>query len=331
MELRREVSLFTERTEDTTTIVSLTDGGGQDERAEGAGLVQSHISDREPTVEGTVMVYADLTKVHLPGGEQVGGGKRGACTGFTAQSRKRLLEQLAKCRNCNSGLFVTLTYPGEYSFDPRRWKRDLATFRKRLLRIQPNCGAFWRLEFQKRGAPHFHLLIFNQTASARRLRQWIKLAWYQIVGSGDERHYKAGTQVDLITSRKHAMCYASKYAAKTSDQDVADQEALAHLRGVGRVWGTFGNLDFEEAMIFTVTPEQAVELKRMVSRWMASKKSKFSRRLARSRCGVGFSAFGLGDLSCPLWSRHWHNTAYRMLEKIDGRLLVNNFPQERAA
>ena len=44
-------------------------------------------------------------------------------------------------------------------------------------------GFLWKLEFQKRGTPHFHLLLFDPTTpSIKELRSLVKEHWYKIVG-----------------------------------------------------------------------------------------------------------------------------------------------------
>ena len=57
---------------------------------------------------------------------------------------------------------------------------------------------FWCLEFQQRGAPHFHLFLGKRTGQAAgdivRLRREIALSWYRIVASGDPRHLRAGVR-----------------------------------------------------------------------------------------------------------------------------------------
>lgn len=269
-------------------------------------------------------VYADLVKVKRTNQPAPEGGKRGKISGFSNASRKRFLESIAKTRNQENGSFITLTYPGEYSPDPRRWKRDLDVFMKALKRQQPGIAGFWRLEFQRRGAPHYHLITFGRAGDLETLRTWCSETWYRVVDSGDERHLKAGTNVRQIENRAHAMRYASKYAAKvaTSTTMCIDQVLelvvmallgadplllnsymqTALLRNeptkeVGRLWGKFGGLDQSPVFVDALTVDGFIELKRQAVRWLKSKGSSFSKRLARQRSRQGFSIFGLGDMS----------------------------------
>lgn len=165
-----------------------------------------------------------------PGGVSPGG-PRGAITEFSAAARRRLIDFLAEINQKLAGrlpLFLTLTYPAAWPDDPAEWKRHLDNWLKRLARRHPGASAVWRLEFQVRGAPHFHLLLWGCKWMDRG---WLSGSWFQVVGSGDQRHHKAGTRVEFIRSWRGVMWYAAKYVAKKS---------LAPCPGrVGRFWGVF--------------------------------------------------------------------------------------------
>jgi hypothetical protein len=127
-------------------------------------------------------------------------------------------------------LFLTLTYPREWSGDWHRWKRDLDVFLHRVHRKFPHAGAVWKLEPQRRGAPHFHLVVCGVPHLGKA---WLSRAWYEVVASGDERHLRAGTQVQAVQSHRGVISYAAKYATKGAEAPEGWQE------GVGRWWGTF--------------------------------------------------------------------------------------------
>jgi hypothetical protein len=144
-----------------------------------------------------------------------------------------LLELLASLNREALGLlplFLTLTYPGSFSPDPGVWKRDLDVFIKRLRRAYPDAALIWKLEPQKRGAPHFHLLLFGVEHIPYT---WLRRAWFEVVGSGDEKHLLAGTRVERVKSWRGVMSYAAKYLGKV--------EAAADWPDyVGRWWGVSG-------------------------------------------------------------------------------------------
>jgi hypothetical protein len=130
------------------------------------------------------------TKNRLSSHRRCGDGIRDRVRGFSRTSRRNLLTRLA---SINRGafkafrgriLFVTLTYPKQYPEDPELCKRHLKALRKRLQRKFKSFAAFWRLGIQKRGAWHFHLLLFvgPYFGSVGELRSSISSAWYEVTG-----------------------------------------------------------------------------------------------------------------------------------------------------
>jgi hypothetical protein len=201
-------------------------------RAAALGLSTVQISSEQ--APGTLRFFVGGEHARLRGDPDLGGpvgGERGSVRGFSKASRRRLLQFLHTIDRERSGwpLFVTLTYPREWPGDPRRWKRDLRVWLERLRRSMPGVWCVWRLEPQRRGAPHYHLLVFGVE---RVSIEWLSATWFQVVGSGDERHLRAGTQVQRVQSWRHVIGYAAKYLAKEAAELPAGWEA-----GVGRWWG----------------------------------------------------------------------------------------------
>jgi len=176
--------------------------------------------------------------------------KREAITEWSAKSRMALKCALAKLKRDELGqaLFLTLTYPGEFPApdDHAIYKNHLRVFNQALARAFGACG-FWKLEFQSRGAAHFHLIIFGlEGQDIEALRQWVSQRWFDIVGSGDERHRRAGTQVDKAKSINGAMSYLTKYISKD------DQTRPGNF--TGRYWGRFN------AQALPVCPMESIDL-----------------------------------------------------------------------
>lgn len=203
------------------------DGGRKYEAAGcAAGLSHCHIS---PSV--TYHRGATLVQTYIPGPGRVGKrGVRRAISGFSAKSRRRLQQTCAEIQRDELPVFITLTYPGEFPTDSRIWKRHLDTIGKALVR--QGYGFIWKLEPQKRGAPHFHLLAYGPVRGLHSFRMWLSEAWYRVVGSGDIRHFRAGTQVSRIRSMRGVRAYAAKYMSKTIDG--------AGWDAPGRFWGVVG-------------------------------------------------------------------------------------------
>jgi hypothetical protein len=183
--------------------------------------------------------------------------KRGIVKDFSIESRQRLQRLLASINQDVAGLptFLTLTYPFEYSLQWEVWKRDLDVFFRSFRRKWPRAWGVWRLEFQKRGAPHFHLLLWDGpiieepmevyspkkkkmvwignpgNENNKELFQWFSSTWYRVVGSGDGKHLKAGTRIEPIQSWNGVFYYTSKYLAKMTEGNFVP-EGYA-----GRYWG----------------------------------------------------------------------------------------------
>jgi hypothetical protein len=144
---------------------------------------------------------------------------------------QKLVSQLKTSAVC-AGLFITLTYPSKFP-DGVKAKRDLHTFLKRLKRAHPGAAGLWKLEPQKRGAPHFHLIVLGVPFVDH---VWVATAWFEVVGSRDHRHWQAGTEVRRVKSHQHAVHYVSKYIAKPTES-YEDGDGLGE---VGSRWGKFG-------------------------------------------------------------------------------------------
>lgn len=206
----------------------------------------------------------------------VGGGKRGKVKGFSLKSRRRLMVKIAQTKKAILPLFVTLTYPGVYSEDPRIWKRDLRVFWMRFKRSFPCASAIWKLEFQKRGAPHYHLLIWGVEYAHALFR--VPGMWFEVVGSGDEKHFRVGTRVEVVRSFRGVMAYASKYLGKL-DSVPSDEP--------GRFWGVMSAefIPWADMVDITITDRDAFQFIRMLRRLIH----------AKSRAYKSLSAFTDGE------------------------------------
>lgn len=125
-------------------------------------------------------------------------------------------------------IMATLTYPDKYPFDVRETKshlnRILSTIRAKFKPVE----YLWFMEFQGRGAPHYHILL--DTCYIDSL--WLTTRWFDAVGSGDERHLSAGIEVRAIRNKDGARNYMVWYSTKMSQKKVP-----AHLTNCGRFWG----------------------------------------------------------------------------------------------
>ena len=161
---------------------------------------------------------------------------RSEIKGFSKASRKRMIQQCAKMGGAVP-VFLTLTYGSKYPADPSMWKRHLDSFGKRLVRYDPNLSAIWRLEPQKRGAPHYHLLIYHTNGKAPFVpKKWVAKAWSAVLGDySDANHLAAGTRIESLRTSRGAAFYVAKYCAKLPD----DEDFPKEWDRAGRLWGSF--------------------------------------------------------------------------------------------
>jgi hypothetical protein len=195
-----------------------------------------------------------------------GGGRRREIKGFSRASRRRLLRLTASInwdRFQAKAYFLTLTYPDDWPDDPQIWKRNLDTLGKRLGRRYPGRSAIWRMEFQGRGAPHFHLILFLPRPTRDTLgdlRSFVARAWYEVCGSICEEHLNAGTQVRQISSSKR-LKHDALYLAKTGEKLGDD------VPNPGKTWGVWGRnqipVHWETVRI---TIKEAYKLRRILRR-----------------------------------------------------------------
>jgi hypothetical protein len=166
-----------------------------------------------------------------------GGGIREKVRGFSRESRRNLLRRLASINRSafrafkGRIIFVTLTYSKHYPEDPDVCKGHLKALRKRLQREYKSFAAFWRLGIQRRGAWHFHLLLFVEPSFGPigELRRFISSSWYEVTGKVSEGHLPAGTRVEAVKRWKQATSYMERYMAKPEEFPPGLQ--------TGRIWG----------------------------------------------------------------------------------------------
>ena len=187
-------------------------------------------------------VQGSVVKVEVKGCQRApaSGGLRSPVTEFSRKSRMRLIELLARL-DFESGhelpKFMTLTTLTMYH--PRVMKKFLKEFLRRMKRAWPSASAVWRMDFQERGAVHFHFIWLGLPYFPI---EELRAMWAAIV---DEEC----PQVDIgvIRTKRGVMFYASKYVAKVSDHELDltlfnyvpywNTESDKDDGFVGRFWG----------------------------------------------------------------------------------------------
>lgn len=289
----------------------------------------------------SVSIHADLLRVKSlaaigglsPAPDNVGA-LRGVITGFSQQSRMRLLQFMASVRKAEHIVFLTLTYPDLFPVgDIETWLAHFEAFRRRFERLYPAYRVIWRKELkarlsgENRGkiAPHYHMLIFTDaskdvalatehvknrgvlvekttSSQSQAIETWALRIWDEIVNSGDDEHRVHGAFAVACRNRRHAYKYVSKYIAKTEQDDYQ----------VGRRWGRIGVFETAASFMCVISEQEFVELLRMARAWMRARGCKYHKKLV----GVsrGRSIFGLGDgLARTNDTKNPVGTVFRML------------------
>lgn len=166
------------------------------------------------------------------------------------QSKKSLLRLmfLMQSTQLEFASMLTLTYPRFYPLDGLIVKQDVAAIVQRLRRSK--IEYLWFLEFQKRGAPHIHILT-DQRAITPRMRVDYGLYWTARIALSDwfnklcpadaydeevmkmakfNTHFKVW---QFIRSRDGARNYVTKYASKERQKQVPPR-----YHNIGRFWGS---------------------------------------------------------------------------------------------
>ncbi len=183
--------------------------------------------------------------------------------------------------------FVTLTYHHSWPKDRQGRKRHLDAFRKRLERHYGPFAAVWRLEFQKRGAPHYHLLMWLPVPPAPHrisvLRTRIATYWNDVVDPGNIEHLQAGTSLEIPRSWRGVNSYAAKYMGKL-------EQLQEGAPSVGRFWGVWrrGMLPITYTTD-SLTTWQALRVRRIFRNFSKIGQRNHRGDLQAVNCFVGYS------------------------------------------
>jgi hypothetical protein len=221
--------------------------------------------------------------------------QRGAGAVITEWSRK---SRSAMCRTfaeldysplVESGripAMITLTYPGDWDVvapDGASVKRHMVLWRKRFQREYGEAVRYiWKLEFQRRGAPHIHLWMappMSPGRSGRSFTHWLSEAWAQVVDHPDPaqkaRHRLAGTAIDVrnglkACDPKRLAIYFTKHSSPNLHGNKEYQHIVPELWrrpgcGPGRFWGVYG---LKKAIaVVEVAQDAYLAARRIMRRW----------------------------------------------------------------
>jgi hypothetical protein len=175
--------------------------------------------------------------------------KRSSIRAYSFRANKRCKFYLRNTASLME-VMIDLTYPNDYPMDGEVVKKQLHKFTS-WLRYR-DYKYFWVLEFQERGAPHFHFIV-DKTITYKDVAN----VWYKIVSSGDTKHLKAGTRVAAIRRKNSMAYYLTKYMNK-SEQKIVPKE----YQKVGRFWGHSKDLLQPDIIKIYGSPKDMCEVKR---------------------------------------------------------------------
>lgn len=158
---------------------------------------------------------------------------RGVIDSFSDKSRDRLRSVALNAMPELVSMFVG-TYPAKYPSDGKEIKRHLDNFLKRFKRKYKTENYLWVLEFQGRGAPHFH--IFFSLPYDKELHLFLAESWAEIVSGGTDDHSKVlrvhKSERQFVGWNMGSGQYVCKYLDKEQQKHVPDE-----YKNVGRFWG----------------------------------------------------------------------------------------------
>jgi hypothetical protein len=126
-----------------------------------------------------------------------------------------------------------------------------------------------------------------------RFTEWLSRNWYDVAGTGDLKHFNAGTNVKLLLSKREVFFYVSKYLGK-----VETEQGCACP---GRFWGVVNpkNIPMGERKRIYCTGKQAAQLMRFMRRYIHAvtrRKYRFNRWSMNCMCNADFWAERLPKL-----------------------------------
>jgi hypothetical protein len=250
-------------------------------------------------------------------------------TEFSEKARNRMAYRLATLDWSEvPGILemLTLTYPRECPLDGLVVKRHLRAFAERYRRrwgVRP-VGA-WKLEFQKRGAPHFHIYQGRPIGPVAEFQAWLSLAWANVVraegyspwceqGKWESavdalarvqarfpsradggttmygNHLAAGTGLDRdFVAAARSVHKLSVYFAKHNGKfglKGYQNEVPEGFSDVGRFWGVWGLKPRVEDV--EVTSDDFDDVRRILAGYRRSTGARYShRKVARSTVKTG--------------------------------------------
>lgn len=272
---------------------SLTESDAESPLAASSGLVNSSIS-RKPRIgvstaipgahEGSLVItkYATDSRVSLSGfvtatRRRATNRKTKTAIGkFTPASWRTLKTHLRNTKALWTTT-TTLSYPTNHApKDGRALKQQIDALTHWLRR--KGRRYLWLIEFQESGAPHIHMLL-----SGRIDKSALAQKWFDVVGSGNPQHLRAGTRVEAVRDTDRLVSYLLK---RNSPQKILPQGCP----GIGRWWGCSRGILESKKIVIRGDHDTLARMIRPMRRWKQTRARKGQKRWRWF--GHGFTLWG---------------------------------------
>lgn len=170
---------------------------------------------------------------------------RGCISDFTKASQRRLIESCSRWQPLGAIGMLTLTYGTEFP-DGENSRAFFKAFKERMRRERPEWSGNWKLEYQRRGAPHYHMVLDTGELKPnwKAHRQWVQKTWNEVIGTFYQwwdkgRHMgQARTEFKKARNNSRAKYYLTKELGKMVQSSKEWRDELdTKVNHVGRFWG----------------------------------------------------------------------------------------------
>jgi len=269
---------------------------------------------------GTIRIYANMVKLSISEMQpkHLINIRRGdVIPEFIGKKRKRMLDAVNSWRiPMVNVMFITLTYPKDYPKSWKVWKHDLKIYKDHLQRKFPQAQGFWKLELQRRGAPHYHLVCdLGEEFQLPAFQEWNDQIWANIAHYMDSYCGRYACTVKRMRTIREALNYAAKYQTKETyapvDENGEVQTAQQLGDSVGRLWGRIGKPDCSPSETISVRREWALNSKHEWANILRkAEQFKYADYLDRQGAHNSLTLYSVGDTpqtddrasKCPLKS-----------------------------
>jgi len=240
-------------------------------------------------------------------------------SGFSDGSRRRLRFTALNAFPSLVSQFA-LTYHKEWPTDGRIAKKHLNVFLTSVRRHYPGISYLWIMEFQQRGAPHFH--IFFSCPPSDAMRRDLARLWCRVTSPGDETALRFHEHVtNFIKWDMGSGAYLCKYLDKEAQKAVPNG-----YTSFGRFWGNSRSLVPDPTIIpmsdlscfdqVDTSTGECVDGEKTILRWLGRLAEKQTRGFSRFRKRAARFSY---TMLCGA-------SAYRQIESYLYRLMFSRPP-----